>query len=43
MAELKSRFTECYDSPWDFVKCMLITLAIIIVWGLFMGLMGEYR
>lgn len=43
MAGLKSQFTECYDSRWDFMKCLLITLAIITAWGLFMGIMGEYR
>ena len=31
------------DSPKDFIRAALITLVIVTVWGLVMGIMGEYR
>lgn len=35
--------TEFNDSPKDFIRTALITLVIVTVWGLVMGIMGEYR
>ena len=39
----KEVLSELYDSPKDFIIHMIIVLAVVGAWGLFMGLMGEYR
>ncbi len=43
MRMIKSLFREWNDSIKDFAIHMAITLVITGVWGLVMGLMGEYR
>ena len=39
----RNAFCGIYDSPADFAKCLIITITIMVVWGLIMGLVGEYR
>lgn len=43
VSKLIAFLTEFNESPKDFIKTALITLAIVTIWGLIMGIMGEYR
>ena len=40
---IKTAFAEWNESPADFIKSALKVLVVVTVWGLVMGLMGEYR